>query len=91
MSQKTLTIRIARNGVLRAIHDDALVPLLRQGDVSIRRASHVEPDTTKPGYWYADMAPVGGPVLRGYETRTAALHAEVQYLTANGIPVPESE
>lgn len=91
MSPKRLTLRISRNGQIRMIHDDSLAALLTQGGVEIRRASHVEPDPDKPGEWYADMSPVSGPILRGFQTRTEALSAEVKYLIEHGIPVPKKD
>lgn len=64
-------------GVMRAIYDDALAPLLADGDFTITRASHVEP---APGGWTADMAPSGGPVLGPFSTRAEALTEEVAWL-----------
>ena len=48
------------------------------GGVTIRRASHVEPD--QEGRWWADLGPVGGPRLGPFGVRSAALAAEVQWL-----------
>lgn len=70
-------ITIESDGSMRFIHDDRLQELLKEGPASIRRASHVEPDGL---VWQADMAPVGGPLLGPYETRSAALDAEVDWL-----------
>ena len=44
------------------------------GKLQITRASHVEPDSD--GYWWADIGPVGGPVLGHFGTRGEALQAE---------------
>ncbi len=58
-------------------HDEA--PDLRElGNLQITRASHVEPDAE--GYWFADMGPVGGPVLGPFRSRTEALGAEREWL-----------
>ena len=38
------------------------------------RASHVEPNDQ--GRWFADLAPVNGPILGPYTRRTEALEAE---------------
>jgi len=73
-------IVIAPNGTMRFIYDDKLRPLLETGAARIDRASHVEPQGTK---WQADMAPVGGPVLGPFDTRQAALDAEVAWLNEN--------
>ena len=36
--------------------------------------------------WWADMLPVGGPVLGPYFDKNAALVEEVTWLTEHGIP-----
>ena len=54
------------------------VDLASLGSLSIRRASHVEPDPQ--GKWWADLAPVGGPELGPFARRTEALAAERQWL-----------
>lgn len=51
------------------------------GQVSIRRASHVEPNVD--GSWCADLQPVGGPKLGPFDKRSAALAAEVAWLQAH--------
>ena len=38
---KTITIRT--DGTIQALHDDRLIGLYRQGQTTLRRASHVEP------------------------------------------------
>ena len=71
---------VIESGVIKAIHDDALTDMFPMGDVEIKRASHVEPEGCR---WTADMSPVGGPILRGFRTREAALEAERLYLGNN--------
>jgi hypothetical protein len=61
------------DGVARCIYDEAL-DLREFGKLQITRASRVEPDAE--GYWWADMAPVDGPVLGPYRSRSEALGAE---------------
>jgi hypothetical protein len=39
--------------------------------------------------WWADMCPVGGPVLGPFDTRADALMAERQWLMANELPYPQ--
>lgn len=56
------------------------ITLSALGHLDIKRASHVEPDPEKPGHWYADLAPVGGPMLRGFKNRAEALAAEEAWL-----------
>jgi len=69
-------------GRMRGIYNDALAPLLAEGDFTITRASHVEP---APGGWTADMGPVGGPVLGPFPLRDAALGAENDWLRRNRV------
>ena len=64
-------------GQVRCLYGEAL-DLARLGDVSIWRASHVEPDDQ--GRWWADLTPTGGPMLGPYNTRSLALAAEVDWL-----------
>jgi hypothetical protein len=65
------------DGMARCIYDEAL-DLREIGKLQITRASHVEPDAD--GFWWADMAPVDGPVLGPFRTRTEALGAERGWL-----------
>ena len=65
------------DGMARCIYDEAL-DLREIGKLQITRASLVEPDTE--GYWWADMAPVGGPVIGPYGSRSEALGAEREWL-----------
>jgi len=75
---KTFKLVVKHGGEIGAIYDDALLPLFKQGErVSTVRASHVEPDGCE---WCADLSPVSGPKLEGFETRAAALDAERDYL-----------
>lgn len=76
---KTLLIAF-RNGKAIAVYDDCLLPILQQGDSTIKRASNVEPETDG---WSADLSPVKGPKMRGFSTRAAALAAEVKWLNKN--------
>jgi hypothetical protein len=47
------------------------------GELTIRRASFVEPDG---GNWYVDLSPVEGPILGPYALRSQALQAEALWL-----------
>lgn len=82
---KEIILSVDPSGDLSFIYtDDIDNCALRQelgGELSIRRASHVEP----VGHlWDADMTPVGGPSSLGpYNSRAAALAAEVQWLQEN--------
>jgi hypothetical protein len=64
-------------GGIRCLYAEA-IDLACLGSLSIRRASHVEPD--EHGQWFADLALIGGPVLGPFRTRTDALDAERQWL-----------
>jgi hypothetical protein len=68
---------IDRHGIVRGVYAEA-IDLARLGDLSIARASHVEPGAN--GEWWADLAPVGGPRLGPFGRRSAALAAELQWL-----------
>jgi hypothetical protein len=71
---------ILPTGAAKCIYDEVL-PLSRLGQISISRASHVEPNSV--GNWIADLSPVGGPKLGPFENRTTALAAEVNWLKNN--------
>jgi hypothetical protein len=74
---------VIKAGTIKAIYDDCLTSLFPLGDVTVKRASRVEPDHSSMDgspCWCADLSPVGGPMLTDFPTRTAALQAEVQYL-----------
>ena len=64
-------------GDIRCIYGEEL-DLRELGQLTITRASHVEPD--RDGFWWADMGPVGGPVLGPFKNRTEALGAERGWL-----------
>jgi hypothetical protein len=83
---------VGMDGMARCIYDEG-IDLREIGTLKITRASHVEPDAE--GYWWADMGPVGGPVLGPYGTRGKALEAERRWLNGCGtlrqpIPSPPS-
>ena len=64
-------------GSIRCIYAEE-IPLTNLGKLAIARGSHVEP--TDDGEWHADMAPVNGPILGPFTTRSAALAAGVAWL-----------
>jgi len=70
-------------GSIQCIYSEA-IPLDRLGEVTIRRASYVEPDAR--GWWWADMGPVGGPALGPYYLRSQALEAERNWLLTHWLP-----
>lgn len=69
---------IEAGGQVRCIYDEA-INLAALGRLSIRRASHVEPDAD--GHWVASL--IGGPVLGPFATRSQALEAEQAWLQAS--------
>lgn len=79
-NQETL-IKVDIEGVMSFIYSDDMVDLSKEGRATITRASHVEP--SGDGKWHADMSPVGGPVLSGFDLRKDALEAEISYLKGN--------
>jgi hypothetical protein len=82
-------IIVAPNGMLRFIYDDDLASMLQDiGTLSIKRASHVEPDPEHGG-WTADMSPVGGSILGPFLTRAEALTQEAYWLNEHSIPIPK--
>jgi len=88
--ETTLVIDIAPDGTAQCIYDDDFADFIRAlGNVTITRASHVEP--TAKGEWEADMSPVNGPVLGPFKLRGEALDAEREWLLMNVIHCPPSE
>ena len=72
-------------GDIRCIYGEEL-DLRELGQLTITRASHVEPD--RDGFWWADMGPVDGPVLGPFKSRTEALGAERGWLVTLPAHVP---
>jgi hypothetical protein len=75
-----MDLLIEPSGTVRCVFGEE-IDLGQLGQLSIRRGSHVEP--TSDGQWTADLAPVQGPLLGPFPTRTAALDAEVTWLQEN--------
>ncbi len=72
-----MQLLITAAGRVRCLYDETL-DLTVLGRPAIRRGSHVEP--TADGRWTADLAPVKGPVLGPFDTRSDALTAEREWL-----------
>jgi hypothetical protein len=68
---------IEPSGCVRCLYTET-IPLEVLGQLAISRGSHVEP--TADGQWQADLAPVSGPILGPFPTRSQALAAEVAWL-----------
>jgi hypothetical protein len=75
-----MQIVVTPEGTVRCLYDEAL-DLHALGRPVIRRGSYVEP--TEDGRWTADLAPVGGPVMGPFRSRTQALGAEREWLERN--------
>jgi len=72
-----MQLRIDPHGQVTCVYDE-VIDLTALGPLTIRRASHVEPDDT--GRWWADLAPVGGRRLGPFRLRSEALEAERAWL-----------
>jgi len=68
---------IDTRGQVRCIYAEQ-IDLAALGRLTIRRASYVEPDGE--GGWAAELAPVDGPCLEGFDRRSEALEAERAWL-----------
>jgi hypothetical protein len=73
-----MEVVVLPNGDVRLLYSEAF-DLAALGQVTICRASHVEPD--ERGQWFADLAPVAGPCLGPFACRSQALAAEEAWLT----------
>ena len=76
---------VDHRGTVRCLYGEA-IDLAALGCVSIRRASHVEPEGH--GGWWADLGPVNGPRLGPYPLRSLALQAEADWLDDYLFPNP---
>ena len=70
-------------GAVHCVYGE-LIDLASLGQMSIRRASRVEPDAE--GRWWAELAPVGGPALGPFARRGQALEAEKAWLEEHWLP-----
>jgi hypothetical protein len=75
-----MEIIVTSAGTARCVYGEEL-DLRALGELEVRRASHVEPDAA--GGWWADLSPVGGPRLGGFDLRSEALAAEAAWLAAH--------
>jgi hypothetical protein len=78
-----MQLRVDPQGRLHGVYTE-LLDFTALGTVHIRRASLVEPDAA--GLWWADLKPVGGPVLGPYPRRSEALAAEQAWLESYWLP-----
>jgi hypothetical protein len=73
-----MELLIENSGNVRCLYGEA-INLAVLGRLSIRRGSHVEPN--QHGQWLCDLSPVSGPTLGPFASRSAALAAEVAWLS----------
>ena len=73
-----MQLLINPSGSVRSLYDET-IDLSTLGPLTIQRGSSVEPNPA--GQWLCDLAPVSGPLLGPFETRSQALQAEVAWLT----------
>jgi len=78
-----MRLRIDPSGVVTCLYAE-VIDLGVLGQMSITRASYVEPD--EAGRWWADLAPVSGPRLGPFVRRSDALAAEVAWLDEHLFP-----
>jgi hypothetical protein len=72
-----MVLHIDPCGQVTCLYAEA-IDLSLLGSVSIRRASHVEPDES--GQWWVDLGPAAGPQLGPFTRRSEALAAEQLWL-----------
>ncbi len=72
-----MNLVIDSHGTVVAIYGEE-IDLASLGALTIRRASHIEPDAS--GLWWADLSSISGPRLGPFVRRSAALAAEQGWL-----------
>jgi hypothetical protein len=79
-----MNLLVTSRGVARCAYGE-LIDLTSLGDVTLCRASRVEPD--EGGHWHADLSAVGGPRLGPFRRRSAAIEAETRWLDEHWLSV----
>lgn len=80
-----MSLLIRPGGTITTIYDES-IDLATLGSLTIRRASHVEPN--HEGLWTADLSPLEGPVLGPFPTRSEALDAERDWIETHWLSRP---
>jgi hypothetical protein len=75
-----MQLLVLLGGEVRCVYGET-IDLAQLGSLTIRRGSHVEPDSA--GQWLADLGPIHGPVLGPFASRSQALAAETDWLVAH--------
>jgi hypothetical protein len=81
-----VVVVVTPEGIIRTLYHEEWA-LAALGLLHIERASHVEP--TPEGQWLARI--IDGPVLGPFPTRSAALAAEVEWLSETRLNFPAQE
>jgi hypothetical protein len=80
MEVPAMQLVIHPGGSVSCLYDESL-DLATLGPLTIRRGSHVKPDTE--GQWRGDLSPVNGPRLGPFAQRSQALEAKREWLESN--------
>jgi hypothetical protein len=81
-----VVVVVTPEGIIRTLYHEEWA-LATLGLLHIERASHVEP--TPEGQWLAQI--ISGPILGPFPTRSAALAAEVEWLSESRLNLPAQE
>ena len=77
---KTHKLVIKPDATMICLYDDAIRPLIDQAKTAtITRISNVKTTEDTTPQFYADLAPVGGPVSPPFRLRSEAIAWEVQW------------
>ena len=83
-----MDLLIDPHGQIRCVYAEA-IDLHVLGRPNIVRASNVEPDAE--GRWWADLAPVNGPPMGPFDSRSDALACERDWLEKHWLEDHDSE
>lgn len=74
-----MQLRIDPKGTILTLYQEEL-DLGELGPTDIQRASHVEPEGA---LWFVDLAPINGPRIDGFSTRSEAIQAENDWIDSH--------
>ncbi len=77
-----MQVVVQPTGTIHCLYDES-IDLSTLGQLTVRRASHVEPD--RNGQWFVDLNPMDGPILGPFPRRSDALTVESHWIEANGL------
>lgn len=77
-----ITLQVTPEGGIQMLHDDA-VDLTELGEIEMSRASHVEFDNQKQG-WFVQSAKTLKILAEGFKTRAEALTWEKKFYSPDG-------